>query len=86
VQFHYSEVGVSDCPRRFCHDTVDHNNELMICAVPQVGVDRIVMGSDYCFQIGDQHPVATVNRLSASISMAEREMILGKTAARLLKL
>ena len=43
MQFHYSEVGVSDCPRRFCDDTVDHNNELMICAVPQVGVDRIVM-------------------------------------------
>ena len=69
MQFHYSEVGVSDCLCRFCHDTVDHNNELMICMVPQVGVDRIVMGSDYCFQIGDEHPVATVNRLSGSISM-----------------
>ena len=49
--------------------------------VRQVGVDRIVMGSDYCFQIGDEHPVATVNRLSKSISVAEREMILGKTAS-----
>ena len=54
--------------------------------IRQVGVDHIVMGSDYCFQIGDEHPVATVNRLSKSISVAEREMILGKTAARLLKL
>ncbi|MBI3055512.1 MAG: amidohydrolase [Betaproteobacteria bacterium] len=72
--------------RRFYYDTIAHNDELMMNVVRQVGVDRIVMGSDYCFQIGDEHPVATVNRLSKSISVAEREMILGKTAARLLKL
>ncbi len=50
------------------------------------GVNRIVMGSDYCFQIGNEHPVATVNQLSGSISVEEREMILGKTAARLPRL
>jgi len=72
--------------RRFYYDTIAHNDELMMNVVRQVGVDRIVMGSDYCFQIGDEHPVATVNRLSKSISVAEREMILGRTAARLLKL
>lgn len=72
--------------RRFYYDTIAHNDELMMNVVRQVGVDRIVMGSDYCFQIGDEHPVATVNRLSKSISVAEREMILGKTAERLLKL
>lgn len=72
--------------RRFYYDTIAHNDELMMNVVRQVGVDRIVMGSDYCFQIGDDHPVATVNRLGKSISVAEREMILGKTAARLLKL
>ena len=35
----------------------------------QVGVDSIVKGSDYCLQIGDEHPVATVNRLSGAISV-----------------
>lgn len=53
--------------------------------IRRVGVGRTVMGGDYCFQIGDERPVATVNRLSKSISVEEREMILGKTAARLLK-
>ena len=58
----------------------------MMNVIRQVGVDRIVLGCDYCFQIGDEHPVATVNRLSESISVEEREMILGKTAARSLQL
>ena len=72
--------------RRFYYDTIAHNDALMMNVIRQVGVDRIVMGSDYCFAIGDGHPVATVNRLSGSISVGEREMILGRTAAQLLKI
>ena len=53
--------------------------------IRQVGVDRVVMGSDCCFAIGEEHPVASVNRLS-ELSAAERELILGRTAERLLKL
>ena len=71
--------------RRFYYDTIAHNDALMMNVIRQVGVDRIVMGSDYCFSIGDEHPVASVNRLN-ELSVAERELILGKTAARLLRL
>jgi len=41
-----------------------------------------VTGGDYCVAIGDEHPVARVNRLN-ELSVSEREPILGKTAARL---
>jgi len=75
----------SEYLRRFYYDTIAHDDALMMNVIRQVGVDRIVMGSDYCFGIGDEHPIATVNRLTA-LSGAERELILGKTAARLLKL
>lgn len=71
--------------RRFYYDTIAHDDTLMMNVIRQVGVDRIVMGSDYCFSIGDEHPVASVNRLKG-LSVAERELILGNTAARLLKL
>jgi aminocarboxymuconate-semialdehyde decarboxylase len=72
--------------RRFYYDTIARNDALMMNVIRQVGVDRIVMGSDYCFAIGDERPVASVNRLGAWLSTAEREMILGGTAAKLLKL
>jgi aminocarboxymuconate-semialdehyde decarboxylase len=55
-------------------------------AIREVGIERIVMGSDYCFGIGDDHPVATVNRFGASLPGTEREMILGVNASKLLKL
>jgi aminocarboxymuconate-semialdehyde decarboxylase len=45
----------------------------------------VVLGSDYCFDMGLTDPVGTVERL-ASIPAAERELILGGTAARLLRL
>jgi len=72
--------------RRFYYDTIAHNDALMMNVIRQVGVDRIVLGSDYCFAIGDEHPVATVDRLQPFLSSDERASILGQTAARLLKL
>lgn len=72
--------------RRFHYDTIAHDDALMMNVIRQVGVDRVVLGSDYCFGIGDPHPVRTVERLQTSLSAAEREMILGTTAAKLLKL
>jgi aminocarboxymuconate-semialdehyde decarboxylase len=75
----------SEYLRRFYYDTIAHNDELMMNVIRQVGVDRIVMGSDYCFSIVDEHPVESVNRLNW-LSAAEREIILDGTAAKLLKL
>ena len=72
--------------KRFYYDTIAHNDAYMHHVIREVGIERIVMGSDYCFGIGDDHPVATVNRFGASLSRAEREMILGTNAAKLLKL
>lgn len=72
--------------RRFYYDTIAHDDELMMNVIRQVGVERMVLGSDYCFGIGDPHPVKTVERLQSSLSATEREMILGTTAAKLLKI
>lgn len=47
--------------------------------------DRVVLGSDYCLDMGLTDPVGTVERLSA-LSDAERDLILGTTAAKLLRL
>ncbi len=69
---------------RFLYDTIAHSKPLMEYIISQVGVDRIMMGSDYCFPIGYDHPVKAVEELH--LSPEQRKMILGGTAAKILKI
>jgi aminocarboxymuconate-semialdehyde decarboxylase len=70
--------------RRFTYDTITHSKPMMEFVIAQVGVDRIMMGSDYCFEVGVERPVQFVEQLD--LSAEERRMILRGTAARLLKI
>ncbi len=69
---------------RFIYDTIVHSKPMMEFIISQVGVERIVLGSDYCFPVGYDHPVENVEELR--LTPAERNMILGGTAARILRL
>ena len=75
----------SDYLRRFTYDTIGHDDRINLNLVRLVGADRVVLGSDYCFDMGLTDPIGTVNRLTA-LSDAERDLILGTTAAKLLRL
>ena len=50
-----------------------------------MGADRVMLGSDYCFDMGDTRPVDVVTRQS-KLSRPDQRRILGATAARLLRL
>lgn len=69
--------------RRFTYDTIGHDDRINENLVRQVGADRVLLGSDYCFDMGLDRPVETVERLD-NVTAGERELILGRTAARLL--
>jgi aminocarboxymuconate-semialdehyde decarboxylase len=69
---------------RFMYDTISHSKPMMEFIISQVGVERIMMGSDYCFAVGDDRPVEVVEQLR--LSTQERKMILGETAAKILKI
>jgi len=71
--------------RRFTYDTIGHSDEINSALIRMVGADRVTMGSDYCFDMGLTDPLGDIERLDA-LSAAERELIIGKTAARLLRL
>ncbi|HXF65245.1 MAG TPA: amidohydrolase family protein [Burkholderiales bacterium] len=71
--------------RRFVYDTISYSEEIMDYLVGLVGADRIVMGSDYCFDIAYEDPVAVVKAMK-SLSEAERRKVLWENAARLLRL
>ena len=69
---------------RFMYDTIAHSKPLMEYIISQVGVERVMMGSDYCFPVGYDRPVEVVEDLH--LSPDQRKMILGGTAAKILKL
>lgn len=71
--------------RRFYYDTISHHPQIMRALIDLVGADRIVVGSDYNFDMGYERPVEFVDRIPR-LTAHERELILGKNAARLLKL
>ncbi len=75
----------SEYLRRFTYDTIGHSDQINLNLVRMVGADRILLGSDYCFDMGLADPIGTVERLH-ELTEAERDLILGKTAARLLRL
>ena len=66
-------------------DTVIFFGPALAYLVDTVGPHRVVLGSDYPFDMMDLDPVATV-RNAPAISPASKEMILGRNAFHLLKL
>jgi aminocarboxymuconate-semialdehyde decarboxylase len=71
--------------RRFHYDTVAHSGPVLMNLARQVGVDRIVTGTDFPADMSVVDPVATVEGLT-ELSAGERDLILRGNAARLLKL
>ena len=70
--------------RRFTYDTIGHNAGINAALVRMVGADRVILGSDYCFDMGLSDPVGELDKLD--LGAAERELIAGRTAASLLRL
>ncbi len=75
----------SEYLKRFTYDTISYSEEIMDDLIKLVGVGRIMVGSDYCFDIADDEPVKFVMQMK-SLNDKEREQILWSNAARLLKL
>lgn len=69
---------------RFVYDTIVHSKSAMEFVINQVGVERIMIGSDYCFNMGYARPLQFVQDLD--LTAAQRRMIRGGNAARLLRL
>jgi aminocarboxymuconate-semialdehyde decarboxylase len=70
--------------RRFTYDTISHAPESLSYLIDLVGADHVMMGSDYCFDMGYERPVKAVTALK--LSRNDQEKILGGNAKRLLRL
>jgi aminocarboxymuconate-semialdehyde decarboxylase len=70
--------------QRFTYDTITHSKTVMEFVIKEVGAERVMTGSDYCFAMGYDRPVQFLEQVD--LTSAQRQMILGGNAARLLKL
>ncbi len=71
--------------KRFTYDTITYNEELLEDLIKLVGADRIMVGSDYCFDIAYDEPVKFVHGVK-SLTVEQKQQILWSNAAKLLKL
>jgi aminocarboxymuconate-semialdehyde decarboxylase len=74
-----------DYLRRFWYDTIGYSDHVVDYLCRAIGPDRIVMGSDYCFPIAYEQPVAAI---AANPLLADdaKKAILEDNPRRLLKL
>ena len=68
---------------RFYYDTAVFDPALLRRLVEDVGAGHVLTGTDYPFDLADRDPVATVG---AVLDGADREPVLGRTAAALLRI
>jgi aminocarboxymuconate-semialdehyde decarboxylase len=72
--------------RRIWYDTVNHEPSALQCACEVFGTDRLLLGTDYPYPVGDrlQHCLTYVEE--ADLDAADKEAILGGNAQALLGL
>jgi aminocarboxymuconate-semialdehyde decarboxylase len=74
----------SEYMRRFTYDTIGHAASVVKFLISEVGADRVMLGSDYCLDMGYLRPVQDLDALN--LTARDKDLILRGTAARLLKL
>ncbi len=68
--------------RRIYFDTITHYPPALEYLIRTAGSERVLMGSDYPYDMGDEDPVASVRNLS--IPETDKKKILGENLSRLL--
>lgn len=81
----HRDKGPLEYLRRFHYDTVSHSAAALSYLIDLVGADRVMLGSDYCFDMGYERPVEVVTG-HPGIDEAARAQILSGNARTLLAL
>jgi aminocarboxymuconate-semialdehyde decarboxylase len=74
----------SEYLQRFTYDTIVHSKPIMEFVIQEVGAERIMIGSDFCYDMGYDRPLEFLEQIN--LTSAQRKMIIGGNASRILKL
>jgi aminocarboxymuconate-semialdehyde decarboxylase len=70
---------------KFFFDTITHDPQMLKHLIDRFGADHVVLGTDYPYDMGDEDPLGLLAQVKR-LPKAERDLIAGGNAARLLKL
>jgi aminocarboxymuconate-semialdehyde decarboxylase len=68
--------------KQFYFDTITHDAVVLKSLVDLVGADRVMLGSDYPFDMGNENPADLVR--AANLGEEAEKKILGENASKLL--
>ena len=71
--------------KKFYFDTITFDPEMLRNLIDKFGAAQVLLGTDYPFDMGEEDPVGLIDSVPR-LKPAEKEMIMGRTAARLLKI
>ena len=71
--------------KKMYFDTISFDPRMLRQMVDQYGAGHVLLGTDYPYDMGEEDPVGLIGRVPG-LKRAEREMIEGGNAARLLKI
>ena len=69
--------------KKFYYDTISHGSATLRFLISRVGADRVVMATDYPYDMGDLDPLKSIK--AAKLTAQEREKIVSKNAMALYK-
>ena len=72
--------------RRFTYDIISHDPGALRYLISTVGVDRVALGTDFCFDMGYDRPVAVIQARAVGLSKKDQDRVIRGTGARLLRL
>jgi aminocarboxymuconate-semialdehyde decarboxylase len=70
---------------KFYFDTITFDPEMLKRLIDRFGADHVVLGTDYPYDMGEDDPLGLVAQVKR-LPRADRELIVGGNAARLLKI
>ncbi len=71
--------------KKFFFDTITFDPEMLGNLIDKFGAAQVLLGTDYPFDMGEEDPVGLINSVPR-LSPADKQKIMGETAARLLKI
>jgi aminocarboxymuconate-semialdehyde decarboxylase len=70
---------------KFYFDSITFDPEMLRRLIDRFGADHVVLGTDYPYDMGEENPLGLIAQVK-KLSKADRELVQGGNAARLLKI
>ena len=72
--------------RRFSYDIISHDAGALRYLVATVGADRVMLGTDFCFDMGYERPLAIIQAKATGLGRKDQRRITRDNAVRMLRL